>query len=141
AHDDVVCLGGDDAARYGIELQVDRGNEDAVFVAAGDEPSVDLADIGPVGVAADHHVDCFVEFLDDVDDRSGYAGTFIIVAGRKAAFMDQHDDGLDPAGPQLRHQRVDGLRLVLEFQTLNAHRRHEIGRALQRQANEGDGNA
>ena len=37
-----------------IELQVDRGDERAVFVARGDEPAVDLADIGPVGVAGDH---------------------------------------------------------------------------------------
>ena len=41
----------------GIELQVDRGDEGAVFVARGDQPAVDLADIGLVGVAADHHVD------------------------------------------------------------------------------------
>ena len=53
----------------GIELEVDRGDERAVFVAAGDQPSVDLADIGLMGVAADHDVDRVVELLDDVDDR------------------------------------------------------------------------
>ncbi len=69
-----------------------------------------------MGVAADDDVDRAIEFLDDIDDRSGYSGTFIIIAGRKAAFMDQHDDGLDAARLQLRHQRVHRVGLVAEFE-------------------------
>ena len=99
AHDDIVSPGTDDVARDGIELQIDRGDDGAVLVATGDEPSVDLADIGLMGVAADHHVDRAIEFPDDVDDRSGYAGALVIIAGRESALMDQHDDGLDAARP------------------------------------------
>ena len=36
-------------------------------------------------------------------------------AGLDAAFVHQHDDGLDALRAQRRHQRVDGLRLVAEF--------------------------
>src|SRR6202158_1843288 len=94
-----------------------------------------------MGVAADHDVDRAIEFLDDIDDRSGYARTFIVVAGRKTAFMDQYDDGLDTARLQFRHQRVHRVSLVPEFETRDAHRRDDVRRALQRQADEGDRNS
>src|SRR6202011_2001608 len=94
-----------------------------------------------MSVAADHDVDRAIEFLDDVDDRSGYARTFIIIAGRKTAFMDQHDDGLDAARLELRHQRVHGVGLVPEFETCDADRRDDVRRAFQGQADEGDRNA
>ncbi len=55
--------------------------------------------------------------------------------------MDQHDDGLNAARLQLRHQRVDRVGLVAEFETRDAHGRDDSGRVLQRQADEGDGNA
>ena len=141
ANDDVVSPGTDDVACRRVELQIDRGDDSAVLVATGDQPSVDVADIGLMGVAADHDVDRLVEFLDDVDDRSGDSGTFIIIAGRKTAFMDQHDDGFDAARLQLRHQRVHRISLVAEFEACDAHRRDDVGRVLQRQADEGDGNA
>ena len=92
-------------------------------------------------MAADHHIDRAAEFPDDVDDRSGYAGAFIIVAGREAAFMDQHHDGLDAARLQFGQQRVDGVGLVPEFQVGDAGRRHQVRRALQGQADEAHGNA
>ena len=117
ADDVVVGLGADDVARDGIELEVDRGDERAVFVAAGDKPSVDLADIGLMGVAGDHHIDRAIEFFDDVDDRARDARALIIVAGRRAAFVDQHHDGLDAARLQFGHQRIHRLGLVAEFET------------------------
>ena len=44
ADDDVVGLGADNVARDRIELQIDRGDRGPELVAAGDEPSIDLAD-------------------------------------------------------------------------------------------------
>ena len=67
-------------------------------------------------VAADDEVDGLVELADDGDDGSGNPRTLVVVAGREAALVDQHDDGLDAALPELRHQRVDRLGLVPEFQ-------------------------
>ena len=67
-------------------------------------------------VAADDEVNGLVELTDDGDDGPGNPRTFVVVAGRKAALVDQHDDGFDAALPQLRHQRVYRLGLVPEFQ-------------------------
>ena len=94
-----------------------------------------------MGVAADNDIDRFIEFLDDIDDRSGNAGALIIIAGRKAAFVDQHHDGFDAACLQFRHQRIHRFGLVLELKSGDAGRRDDVGRAFQRQADEGDGNA
>ena len=55
--------------------------------------------------------------------------------------MDQHYDGLHPARFQLRHQRVHRVSLVAEFKTCDALRRDDAGRPLQRQPDEGHGNA
>ncbi|OIQ65558.1 hypothetical protein GALL_528820 [mine drainage metagenome] len=93
-----------------------------------------------MGVAADHDVDRAVEFFHNVDDGPGDAGAFIVVAGRKTAFVDQHDDGLDATRLQFGDQRVDGVGLVAEFKTRRADRRNDIGRALQGQADKGDRN-
>jgi hypothetical protein len=127
--------------RRAIELEIDGGDQRAVFVARRDESSVDLAGIGAVGVTADDDVDRLVELLHNIDDRSGNTRAFIVVAGGEAALMDQHHDGLNALGLQFGHQRVDGVRFIPEFETGNAGRRHEAGRAFQRQADEGDGNA
>src|SRR6185437_12756972 len=86
ADDEIVGFGADNVARGAVELDVDGGDDGAVFVGAGDQPAVDLADIGLMGVAADHDVDGAVEFFDDVDDGAGNAGAFIVVAGRLTAF-------------------------------------------------------
>ena len=51
---------------------------------------------------ADDDVDGLVELADDVDDRARDAGAFVVVAGREAALVDQHDDGLDAALPSAR---------------------------------------
>ncbi len=67
-------------------------------------------------MAADDDIDRLVEFLDDVDDRPGYSRTLIVAAGGKAAFVNQHHDGFDPARPEFRHQRVDGLGFVVELE-------------------------
>src|SRR6185437_16555574 len=112
------------------------GDNGAVFVGAGDQPAVDVADIGLMGVAADHDVDGAVEVFDDVDDGAGNAGAFIVIAGGIAAFVDQYDDGLDATRLQFRHQRVHRLGLVPEFQSRDARRRDDAGRTLQRQADE-----
>ena len=92
-------------------------------------------------MAADHHIDRAIEFLDDVDDRAGDAGAFIVVAGRETAFMDQHHDGLDAARLQFGQQRVHGVGLVPEFQVGHAGRRDQVRRAFQGQADESHGNA
>ena len=68
-------------------------------------------------------------------------GAFIVVAGRIAALVDQHDDGLDAARLQFRNQRVHGLGLVPEFEAGDAGRRDDVRRAFQRQADEGHRNA
>ena len=94
-----------------------------------------------MGVAGDHDVDRAVEFLHDVDDRAGDARAFIVVAGRQAAFVDQHHDGLDAARLQFGDQRIHRLGLVAEFEPGRADRRDDVRRALQRQADEGDRNA
>ena len=93
-----------------------------------------------MGVAGNHDIDRAVEFLDDVDDRPRYPRAFIVVAGRIAAFVDQHDDGLDAACLQFRDQRIYGVRLVLEFEAREPDGRNDVGRALQGQADEGNGN-
>jgi hypothetical protein len=141
ADDDIVGLGADDLPGGSVELEVDRGDQRAELVARGDEPSVDVADIGFVGVAADHNADGGIQLLDDVDDRPGDAGAFVVVAGRKAAFMDQHDDGFDAARHQFRHQRVHRDGLVAEFEAHDADRRNDPGRALQGQPDESRGDA
>ena len=140
-HDEVIGLGADHVAGRAVELEVDRGDDGAVFVAGGDEAAVDLAGIGAVGVAADHDIDGAIELLDDIDDRPGDARAFIVVAGRIAAFVDQHHDRRDAARLQLRHQRVDGVRLVPEFQAGDAGRRHQRRRGFQRQPDEADRDA
>src|SRR6185503_20048573 len=90
---------------------------------------------------ADHDIDRGIELLHDVDNGSRYTRTFIVVAGRKAAFMDQHDDGLDPSRLQLAGQRVHGLGLVLELQAGRAGWGYDAGPGFQRQADEGDRDA
>ena len=78
-----------------------------------------------MGVAGDHDVDRLVELLDDVDDRAGDARAFIVVAGRQAAFVDQHHDRLDAARLQFRDQRIHRLGLVAEFEAGDAVRRDD----------------
>ena len=114
AHDHVVGRRIDHVAGLRVEDQVDLRHDGAVLVAAGDQPAVDAAVVGAVRVAADHQVDRLVEVLHDLDDRPADARALVVVAGRHAAFVDQHDDRLDALFPQLGHQRVDGLGLVAE---------------------------
>src|SRR3954463_12888104 len=94
-----------------------------------------------MGVAGDDQIDRMVELPGDVDDRAGYAGTLIVSAAGKATFVDQQHDSLHAPGLQLRHQRVDGLGLVAEFQTGRGGWRYDAGGALQCQPDEGDRNA
>src|SRR5665213_1281394 len=77
-----------------------------------------------------------VEFPDDIDDGAGDAGAFVVIAGRIAALMDQHDNGLDAARLQLRNQCVHRLGLIPELEARDAGRRDDVRRALQRQADE-----
>jgi len=94
-----------------------------------------------VRVAADHDIDGLVEFSDDIHDRPGNAGAFVVVAGRKSALMDQHNDGLNTSRLQLWHQRVHGFGLVAEFETGHGLRGDDAGRPLQRQSDERDRDA
>src|SRR6516225_8510273 len=94
-----------------------------------------------MGVTADDDVDRGVEFFGDLDDGAGNAGTFIIVPGRKTAFVDQDHDRLDAARFQFGNGRIDGFRLVFEFEPGSAGRRDDVGCALQGQADEADGDA
>ena len=120
ADNDIVGLGADDVAGLAVELDIDRGDQRAVFVGRGDEPPVDLANIRLVGVAADHEIDRAVEFLDDVDDGAGDRGAFIIIAGRITTFVDQDDNGFNAARLQFRHKRIHGLGFIAEFQACGA---------------------
>ena len=140
-HDDVVCLCADDVARAAVELEIDFRDERAVFVAGGDEATVDLACIGTMRMATDDQVHRLVELLDDIDDGTGNARTFIVVAGGKAAFVDQNHNGLDALGLEFGYQRIHCFGLIAKFEAGNARRGDEIGRALERQADEGDGDA
>ena len=72
-----------------------------------------------------------VELLHDIDDRAGDARALVVIAGRQAAFMDQHDDGLDAARLQFGNQRVHRLGLVAEFEAGGALRRDDVRRAFQ----------
>ncbi len=92
-------------------------------------------------MAADHEVHGPVQLRHDLGDRPGDAGALVHAAGRKAALVDQHHDRLDALGPQLGHQRVHGLGLVLEGQAGNSRGHHDAGRAFQGQADERDGDA
>jgi len=94
-----------------------------------------------VGVAAHHDIDGTVEFPDDIDDRSRDARALIIFADRQAALMDQHHNCLDAASSQFRNQRVDRLGLVAELEAGCGGRRNDVSGALERQADEGDGDA
>ena len=91
-------------------------------------------------MAADHDIDRFVELPDDIEDRAGEAWTLVVIAGRKTAFVDQDHDGLDAVRLQFRHERVHRVGLVAEFEAGDALRGDDAGRALQGQADEGNGN-
>ena len=141
AHDHVIGLGAGDVVCRGIELQVDRRDERSELVAAGNQPSIDLANVGPVRVSADHDIDGLVQFRDDLDDGARNTGTLIVVAARQTTLVDKENDRLDASRLQLRHQRVHRLRLVAEFEAGNALRRNDARRAPQGQPDKGDRNA
>src|SRR5262249_55154228 len=50
--------------------------------------------------------------------------------------VDEDDDGLYPALPQLWHQRVHGLGLVAKLEPSDARRRYDFGRVLQGKTDE-----
>ena len=127
--------------RLAIQLHVDGRDDIAVLVGAGDQAAVDAADVGLVRVPADDQIHRWVELLDDVDDGAGDARAFVVVPGREAAFMDQHDDGFHALGTQLRHQLVDRFGLIVEAQALDAAGRDDARRAAQREPDEGHGDA
>ena len=141
ADDEVVGPGAHDVTRLAIEFEVDCRDKRAVFVGGGDEPAIDLAIVGLVGVAAHHDIDGAVEFFYDIDDWSRDARAFIIIADRNAALVDQHNDGLDAASLQFRNQRIDRFGLVAELEAGCGGRRNDVSGALERQADEGDGDA
>src|SRR5262249_60311103 len=87
------------------------------------------------------NIDRLIEFLDDVDDRSSDGWALIVVAGWHATLVDQHHDGFHALALQFRHQRVHGRNLIAEFEAGGARRRDDLGRALPRQPDAGDGNA
>ena len=88
-------------------------------------------------VAADDHVDDFVELLHDLHHRAADACAVVVVAAVQAAFVHQHDDGRYALAFQLGHQRIDALRFVAKAQPGHARRHHHRRREACRQANKG----
>ncbi|MEZ5236002.1 MAG: hypothetical protein R2749_25390 [Acidimicrobiales bacterium] len=87
-------------------------------------------------MAGDHQVDGRVEPLGDVQHRAADALAGPVGAGLDAALVQQHDDRLHPLGGELRGGGVGGGHLVGEAQPADAGLGHQLGRALQRHADE-----
>ena len=115
----------------------DLGDQRAELVAAGDQPPVDHAVVGLVGMAADDDVDRLVQLPNDLDDRAGDARA--LVHSPRSENRPRRSAPRSPGCPcpQLRHQRVDRFGFVMKGQASNAGWHDDVGRRLQRQADEG----
>jgi hypothetical protein len=54
--------------------------------------------------------------LGDIDDVPGNSGALIVIAAACAALVDQYDHGFNALPAKLRNKRVDGFRVILEFE-------------------------
>jgi hypothetical protein len=132
-HHMIACLRGDDVARRTVQREIDRGQQAAVRPGAGDEPSLDTANVGLVRVPAHHEIHRAVETLHDRHDGAVEIGAAFLAGRRRRApaLVDQQDDRLDALGAQLGHERVDAGRLVAELQAAHARGGHDLRRAAQ----------
>ncbi len=92
-----------------------------------------------MGVTRDDGIDLGTERRVDCDDRS--ANALAAIDRQRAGdppFVQQHDDRLDAAPLQTRHQPVGGLCLVEESVPGNAGRRNQRAGVFQRHADESD---
>ena len=146
-HDDVVGLGDDDVLGAPVEGQPQVGDDPSEGRRTRDELAVDLggalAVVRLVGVAGHHDVDGVVEPVDDVDERAVQVVAVVVQAVLRTGvrrlrrpFVEQHDDRLDPLGPQLGDVAVGRLGLVEEVHPGDAGLRHDRGGALERHADE-----
>jgi hypothetical protein len=81
----------------------------------------------------------FVELVDDAVD--GARNRTLALGQGKATLVNEHDDGFDAAPADFRDERVDGLRLVSELEACDTRWGYHVGRVLECETDEGNGNA
>ena len=70
-----------------------------------------------MSVAGDDEVDSRIKAIDDIQNRTGNAGTLAAGNGRETAFMNDNDDGLDALGLEKRDQRIDRICFVTDVES------------------------